>query len=85
MLNGFKDEVRFDNASGVWQQKTLTIPAQKYAYTLLAGYSWDSDNQEEIGYIRDLKFVFATPPKTKTKFGARSELSVSRKRISGRI
>lgn len=85
MLNGFKDEVRFDNASGVWQQKTLTISAQKYAYTLLAGYSWDSDNQEEIGYIRDLKFVFSTPAKIKTKFGGRSELSVSRKRISGRI
>ena len=83
--NGFKDEVRFDNASGVWQQKTLTIGAQKYAYTLLAGYSFDSDNQEEIGYIRDLKFIFAEPPKIKTKFGGRSELSVSRKRISGRI
>ena len=83
--NGFLQEVRFDDASGKWQQKTLTISAQKYAYTLLAGYSFDSDNQEEIGYIRDLKFIFATPPKTKTKFGARSELSVSRKRISGRI
>ena len=85
MLNGFKDEVRFDNASGVWQQKTLTISAQKYAYTLLAGYSWDSDNQEEIGYIRDLRFIFSTPAKIKTKFGGRSELNVSRKRISGRI
>ena len=85
MLNGFLDQVRFDDASGKWQQKTLTIPAQKYAYTLLAGYSWDSDNQEEIGYIKDLKFVFATPPKIKTKFGGRSELSVNRKRISGRI
>ena len=85
MLNVFKDEVRFDDAVGVWQQKTLTIPAQKYAYTLMAGYSWDSDNQEEIGYIKDLKFVFATPPKIKTKFGGRLELSVNRKRISGRI
>ncbi len=85
MLNGFKDEVRFDDASGKWQQKTLTIAAQKYAYTLLAGYSWDSDNQEEIGYIRDLKFIFSAPAKIKTKFGGRSELSVNRKRISGRI
>jgi len=85
MLNGFKDEVRFNDASGKWQQKTLTIAAQKYAYTLMAGYSWDSDNQEEIGYIRDLKFIFASPPKIKTKFGGRSELSVNRKRISGRI
>jgi hypothetical protein len=85
LANGFKDEVRFDDASGKWQQKTLTIAAQKYAYTLMAGYSWDSDNQEEIGYIRDLKFIFATPPKIKTKFGGRSELSINRKRISGRI
>ena len=85
MLNGFIDQVRFDDAVGKWQQKTLTIPAQKYAYTLLAGYSWDSDNQEEIGQIKDLKFIFSTPPKIKTKFGGRSELSVNRKRISGRI
>ena len=85
MLNGFKDEVRFDSAAGVWQQKTLTIPAQKYGYTLIAGYSWDSDNQEEIGYIKDLKFIFGSRPTFKTKFGGRSELSVSRKRISGRI
>ena len=85
MLNGFKDEVRFDDASGKWQQKTLTIAAQKYGYTLMAGYSWDSDNQEEIGYIRDLKLIFNAPAKIKTKFGGRSELSVNRKRISGRI
>lgn len=85
MLNGFKDEVRFDAAAGVWQQKTLTIPAQKYGYTLLAGYSWDSDNQEEIGYIRDLKFIFVNPPKIKNKFGGKLKSSVNRKRISGRI
>ena len=85
MLNGFKEEVRFDNAAGVWQLKTLTIPGQKYGYTLMAGYSWDSDNQEEIGYIKDLKVVFGSRPTFKTKFGGRSELGVSRKRISGRI
>ena len=85
MLNGFKDEVRFDNAVGVWQQKTLTIAAQKYGYTLITGYSWDSDNQEEIGYIRDLKIIFASPPKIKMKGSKGIELSVSRKRISGRI
>jgi len=85
MLNGFKDEVRFDDAAGVWQQKTLTIPAQKYGYTLLAGYSWAGDNQEEIGYIRDLKFIFANPPKIKNKFSGKVRSSVNRKRISGRI
>ena len=84
-LNGFKDEVRFDNAVGVWQQKTLTVAAQKYGYTLITGYSWDSDNQEEIGYIRDLKIIFASPPKIKMKGSKGIELSVSRKRISGRI
>ena len=85
MLNGFKDEVRFDDAVGVWQQKTLTVAAQKYGYTLITGYSWDSDNQEEIGYIRDLKIVFPSPPKIKMKGSKGIELSVSRKRISGRI
>tara|TARA_R100000951_G_scaffold35587_2_gene30104 strand:- start:848 stop:3391 length:2544 start_codon:yes stop_codon:yes gene_type:complete len=85
MHNGFKDEVRFDSAVGVWQQKTLNIAAQKYGYTLITGYSWDSDNQEEIGYIRDLKIIFASPPKLKMKGSRGIELSVSRKRISGRI
>ena len=85
MLNGFKDEVRFDSAVGVWQQKTLTVAAQKYGYTLITGYSWDSDNQEEIGYIRDLKIIFPSPPKLKMKGSKGIELNVSRKRISGRI
>ena len=85
MLNGFKDEVRFDNAVGVWQQKTLTVAAQKYGYTLITGYSWDSDNQEEIGYIRDLKIVFPSSPKIKMKGSKGIETSVNRKRISGRI
>ena len=32
--NGWLESVRFDNAVGVWQQKTLSIAGQKYGYTL---------------------------------------------------
>ena len=52
---------------------------------MIAGYEIDSDNQEEIGQMRDLKIIFPSPVKTKNKLGSRTETSVSRKRISGRI
>jgi len=81
----FLKRERFTGTQGQWQAKTFNIAAQKYAYTLIAGYEIDSDNQEEIGQMRDLKIIFPGPVKTKNRFGSRTETSVSRKRISGRI
>jgi len=84
-FNGFLDETRFDSASGVWQQKTLSVTAQKYAYTLIAGYRVDSDNQEEIGYVKNIRVIFPSPVNLRSKFGSKIEIGTGKKRISGRI
>ena len=66
----------------------MTVAAQKYAYRLVAGYRIDSDNQEEIGYLRELNIALSGNSKvTKSKnFESRSVRSgASKKRISGRI
>ena len=84
--NGWLESVRFDSAAGVWQQKTLSIAAQKYGYTLLTMYSPDSDNSEEIGYVKNIRITAATPPKNRTStMNGRIESTTNRKRISGRI
>jgi len=86
---GFLDQSQFTSASqGSWEQKTMTVAAQKYPYRLIAGYRVDSDNQEEIGYLQELKIALGGNSKvTKSKyFESRSVRSgASKKRISGRI
>ena len=85
---GFLDQSQFTSASqGAWEQKTMTVDAQKYAYRLVAGYRIDNDNQEEIGYIKDLNIALSESVKTRSKnFESRSVRSgASKKRISGRI
>ena len=85
---GFLDQSQFTSASqGAWEQKTMTLDAQKYAYRLVAGYRIDNDNQEEIGYIKDLNIALSESVKTKSRnFESRSVRSGSnKKRISGRI
>ena len=84
---GFLDQLQFTSSSqGLWEQKTMTVAAQKYAYRLIAGYRVDSDNQEEIGYIKDLNVVLAKAGKLKSRhFESKSQTNTSKKRISGRI
>ncbi len=88
-IYGWLDQSQFTSTSqGAWEQKTMTITAQKYAYKLVAGYRVDSDNQEEIGYIRELNIALSGDSKvTRSKnFESRSIRSgASKKRISGRI
>ena len=86
-IYGFVDQSQFTGDSqGLWEKKTLNIAAQKYAYRLVAGYRVDSDNQEEIGYIKDLDVVLSKPGKLRSRhFESRSKGSTSKKRISGRI
>lgn len=87
-IYGFLDQVSFTSASqGTFEQKTLTIPAQKYGYKLIAGYRIDSDNQEEIGYVKDLEVTLGSKTRMKSRhFESRSIHSgASKKRISGRI
>lgn len=84
--NGWRESVRFDDAAGIWQQKSLSIAGQKYGYTLLTFYSPDNDNAEEIGYIRNIRVTAAASPKNKTSTtNGRIESTTNRKRISGRI
>jgi hypothetical protein len=85
---GFLEQTQFTTASyGAWEQRTLTIAAQKYGYKLIAGYRIDSDNQEEIGYVKDLEITLGSKTKMKSRhFESRSIHSgASKKRISGRI
>jgi len=85
---GFLEETQFTTASrGVFEQKTLTLTAQKYGYKLITGYRIDSDNQEEIGYVKDLEITLGSKTKMKSRhFESRSLHSgASKKRISGRI
>ena len=85
---GFIDETQFTTASrNAFEQRTLTIPAQKYGYRLYAGYRIDSDNQEEIGYVKDLEITLGSKSKMKSRhFESKSLHSgASKKRISGRI
>ena len=88
-IYGWLDQSQFTSASqGAWEQKTMTITAQKYPYKLVAGYRVDSDNQEEIGYIKELNIALSGNAKvTRSKnFESRSARSgASKKRISGRI
>ena len=86
-IYGFVDQSQFTSDSqGLWEKKTLNIVAQKYAYRLVAGYRIDSDNQEEVGYIKDLDVVLSKPGKLRSRhFESRSKGSTSKKRISGRI
>jgi hypothetical protein len=85
----FRQQVRFDSGSlGAWQEKSLSIAAQKYGYELIAFYAPDSDEQEEGPmYVRDIRVVFTgARPKTKILDSrAKVQSTVSRKRISGRI
>ena len=85
MFNGFYQEDRFTSASGVWQEKSLSITAQKYAYTLVAGYRVDNDNAQEIGYVKNIRIIFASAPDTKNRFGSKAQIGTGKKRISGRI
>ncbi len=85
---GFLEQTQFTTASyGAWEQKTLTLAAQKYSYKLITGYRIDSDNQEEIGYVKDLEITLGSKTKMKSRhFESRSIHSgASKKRISGRI
>ncbi len=87
MFNGFYQHVRFTNpeAYGVWQEKSLSISAQKYAYTLVAGYRIDSDNAPEIAYVKDIQIIFPSPVNIKSRFGSKAQIGTGKKRISGRI
>lgn len=85
MFNGFYQEDRFTSASGVWQEKSLSIAAQKYAYTLVAGYRVDNDNAQEIGYVKDVQITLASAADTKSRFGSKARIGTGKKRISGRI
>ncbi len=84
---GFHDKVRFDDAVGAWQEKTLTISPQAHGYQLVCGYSLDGDNEEEIGEHTDLEISFNTPAVFKSKHDTTKPklVSASKKRISGRI
>ena len=85
---GFLEQTQFTTASrGAFEQKTLTLTAQKYGYKLITGYRIDSDNQEEIGYVKDLEITLGSKTKMKSRhFESRSLHSgASKKRISGRI
>ena len=86
-FNGFLDEVQFTSDSvDAWEEKTLNIPAQKYAYNLVTGYRIDSDNQEEIGYVQDIRAIISAAPKIKRRhFGSKVEIGTGKKRISGRL
>ena len=85
--NSFRQTVRFDSAIGVWQEKSLSIAAQKYDYQLVTFYAPDADQQEELAYFKNIIVEFTgAKPKTKVA-GGRGKIkgTVSRKRISGRI
>ena len=87
-IYGFLEEIQFtSNSYGAFEQKTLTIAAQKYGYKLIAGYKIYSDNQEEIGYVKDLEITLGSNTRMKSRhFESKSIHSgASKKRISGRI
>ena len=86
-IYGWLDQSQFTSTSqGAWEQKTMTISAQKYAYRLVAGYKVDGNDAEEIGYIKDLNVALSKAGKLRSRhFESRSETSTSKKRISGRI
>jgi hypothetical protein len=85
MFNGFYQEDRFTSASGAWQEKSLSITAQKYAYTLVTGYRMDSDNSQEIGYVKDIKIILPRAAGIRNSFGSKVQAGTGKKRISGRI
>ena len=87
-IYGWLDQTQFTSTSqGAWEQITLSIPAQKYGYRLVSGYKINSNNQEEIGYVKDLDVVLGGSTKLKSRhFESKSTRSgASKKRISGRI
>ena len=86
-IYGFLQQVIFTSSSeGAWEQKTLSIDAQKYGYRLIAGYKIDSDNQEEVGYVKDITVIFPKTPTSRSRhFDTKTQNSTSKKRISGRI
>ncbi len=86
-IYGFLQQVIFTSSSeGAWEQKTLSIDAQKYGYRLIAGYKIDSDNQEEVGYVKDITVILPETPTSKSKhFDTKTQIGTGRKRISGRI
>lgn len=85
----FRQQVRYDSGSlGTWQEKSLSIAAQKYGYELIAFYAPDSSAQEEGPmYVKDIRVVFtgARPITKISDSRARIQSTVNRKRISGRI
>jgi hypothetical protein len=86
-IYGFLQQVIFTSSSeGAWEQKTLNIDAQKYGYRLVAGYRIDSDNQEEVGYVKDITVILPKTPTSKSKhFDTKTQIGTGKKRISGRI
>lgn len=86
-IYGFIQQSQFTSTSeGAWEQKTINIDAQKYGYKLVAGYRIDSDNQEEIGYVKDINVILAKRSMLKSRhFESKSQGGTSKKRISGRI
>ncbi len=86
-IYGFLQQAAFTSSSeGAWEQKTLNIDAQKYGYRLVAGYKIDSDNQEEVGYVKDIVVTLPKTPTSKSRhFDSKIQLGTGKKRISGRI
>lgn len=86
-IYGFLQQVIFTSSSeGAWEQKTLSIDAQKYGYRLITGYKIDSDNQEEVGYVKDITVILPETPTSKSKhFDTKTQIGTGKKRISGRI
>ena len=86
-IYGFLQQVIFTSSSeGAWEEKTLNIDAQKYGYRLVTGYRIDSDNQEEVGYVRDIVVTLPKAPTSRSRhFDSKAQIGTGKKRISGRI
>jgi hypothetical protein len=89
---GFREQTQFTAAcKGAWEEKQLTIQAKTSSYMLIYGMHMNSNNSQEIGYMRDISVYLDTPTQLVTenmpgkRVRIRDGFTPTKKRISGRI
>lgn len=89
---GFREQIQFTSACrGAWEEKQLTVQPKNTSYIMVYGLHMNSNNAQEIGYMRDIQIFFDKAPKVLQKnmpgsrVKIRNSFTQQKKRISGRI